>query len=362
MDYMERAIELAKRGIGSVNPNPLVGAVIVKDGRIIGEGWHEKYGGAHAEVNAFANAVEDVSGADMYVTLEPCSHFGKTPPCAQSIIKHGIKRVFIGMQDPNPLVCGKGVEMLKNSGIEVVSDIHKEECLKLNSVFVKYITTQTPFVVMKYAMSMDGKIASYTGKSQWISSKGSRTLVHQMRNALTGIMVGINTVLKDNPRLNCRIPNGRNPVKIVVDSKLRLPENAELLKDIDDGKCIVAVSANYDREKAERLSEKSVKIIEVDDGSGMVDLKNLMQELGRLKIDSILLEGGGTLNYSALNADVVDMVVAFIAPLILGGKAALTPVEGIGFDSPDCAVKLANVQIKQYMGDCLMYGNVRRDN
>lgn len=360
MDFMKYAIELAKKGTGAVNPNPLVGAVIVKNDRIIGEGWHEKYGGPHAEVNAFANATENVAGADMYVTLEPCSHFGNTPPCAHSIVKHGIKRVFIGMKDPNPLVCGKGIKILEKAGIEVICGIRENECKRLNSVFIKYITTKKPFVVMKYAMSLDGKIAAYTGKSKWISSEGSRILVQQMRNNLMSIMVGINTVLKDNPRLNCRIEGGRNPIKIVVDSKLRIPENAELLNDLKEGGCIIAVSSQYDRKKAERLLKKGVKIIEAPDKSEKVDLNFLMTELGKLKIDGILLEGGGSLNFSALDAGIVDMAVGFISPLILGGAAALTPVEGLGFESPDTSIHLTDVHISEYMGDCLIYGNIER--
>jgi diaminohydroxyphosphoribosylaminopyrimidine deaminase/5-amino-6-(5-phosphoribosylamino)uracil reductase len=357
---MKRAIELAKRGIGSVNPNPLVGAVIVKDGEVIAEGWHQKYGGPHAEVNAFSNAKCDVAGADMYVTLEPCAHYGKTPPCAEAIVKKGIKRVFVGMKDPNPLVAGKGIKILENAGIEVVCGVCEEECRELNPVFLKYITTGRPFVVMKTAMSLDGKIADYEGKSQWISSEGSREAVQYMRKALSGIMVGINTVLADNPRLTCRIENSRNPVKIVVDSKLRISEDARLFEDLPDTRCIIAVASEYDREKAERLKARGVEIIETKAEDGKVDLNGLMVELGRLKLDSILLEGGGTLNFSALESGVVDMVVSFIAPMLIGGGCAKTPIEGKGFLLAE-AVKLEDVQIKEYHGDCLVYGKVRRN-
>lgn len=360
MDYMGYAIELAKKGIGFVNPNPLVGAVIVKDNRIIGEGYHQFYGGPHAEVNAFNNAVEDVSGADMYVTLEPCAHYGKTPPCANNIVKHKIKRVFIGMKDPNPLVSGKGIEILEKAGIEVVCGVNEDECRKLNPIFLKYITSGTPFVVMKSAMSLDGKIATYTGKSRWISSEGSREAGQYMRKALSGIMVGINTVLADNPRLTCRLENSKNPVKIVVDSTLKIPEDAVLLNDLPDTRCIIAVGNNYDQTKVERLSSRGAEIIQAADDKGKVDLKLLMNELGKMKIDSILLEGGGTLNFSALKAGIVDMTVFFIAPMIIGGSDAKTPVEGTGFENIEDAVHLQNVHIKVYCGDCLIYGYIER--
>ena len=362
MDYMKYAIELAKRGTGWVNPNPLVGAIIVKDNKIIGEGWHKKYGGAHAEVNAFKNAVCDVEGADMYVTLEPCSHYGKTPPCAKAIAEHKIKRVFIGMRDPNPLVAGKGIQILEDAGIEVVCGIHEDECRALNPVFLKYITTGRPFVVLKCAMSLDGKIATHTGKSKWISSEGSRSSVQQMRHALPAIMVGINTVLADNPRLTCRIEGGRNPIKIIVDSKLRVPENALIFENLPESRCIIAVGADYDKHKAQRLTERGVEIICSPSSDGKVDLNALMDELGKMKIDGILLEGGGTLNFSALKTGIVDMAVCFIAPLFIGGSKAKTPVEGEGFAELTDAVRLENMHVSKHCGDLLVYGTIRRDD
>lgn len=362
MDYMLYAIELAKRGTGFVNPNPLVGAVIVKDDKIIGEGWHKKYGGPHAEVNAFADALNrnpnEISGADMYVTLEPCSHYGKTPPCANKIVEMGIKRVFVGMEDPNPLVAGKGIKILKDAGIEVICDVHKDECTAINSVFLKYITTQRPFVVMKTAMSLDGKIATYSGKSKWISSDKSREAVGYMRHSLNGIMVGINTVLADNPRLTCRIENGRNPIKIIVDSGLRIPEDAVLLEDLPETRCIVAVSDNYDKAKAKRLISRGVEIVEAPGEDGRIDLSLLMDMLGKLRIDGILLEGGGTLNFSALKSGIVDMYVAFIAPILIGGSNAKTPVEGQGFEDIPDSIRLEKVHIGEYHGDCLIYGKI----
>ena len=213
--FMKIAIELAKKGIGNVNPNPLVGAVIVKDGKIIGQGYHERYGEGHAEVNAFKSLDDDPTGATMYVTLEPCFHYGKTPPCADRIIENKISKVIIGMVDPNPLVSGKGIEKLKNAGIEVEVGILEEECRKINEVFIKYITTKKPFVVMKTAMSLDGKIATKTGESKWITSEKSRLQVHILRNKFSGIMVGVNTIIKDNPELTCRVVEGNNPIRII---------------------------------------------------------------------------------------------------------------------------------------------------
>ncbi len=361
MDYMKYSIELAKRGIGLVNPNPLVGAVIVKDNKIIAEGWHQKYGGPHAEVNAFNNAVCDVKGADMYVTLEPCAHYGKTPPCANAIVEHGIKRVYIGMRDPNPLVAGRGIKILEDAGIEVICGVDEEECRNLNPVFIKYITTGRPFIVMKTAMSLDGKIATCTGQSKWISSENSRNAVQYMRKSLSGIMVGINTILADNPRLTCRIENSRNPAKIILDSKLRVPENALIFKDLPNTRCIIAVADQYEKSKAERLISKGAEIIKAPNHDGQIDLNLLITKLGELKIDSILLEGGGTLNFSALNEGIVDMVVSFIAPKIIGGSNAKTPVEGHGFEQLNNAVNLEDINIKEYHGDCLIYGKVRRN-
>lgn len=360
MNYMNYAVELAKKGIGAVDPNPLVGAVIVRDGRIIGEGYHQFYGGPHAEVNAFANATEDVSGADMYVTLEPCAHYGKTPPCADNIVRHKIKRVFIGMKDPNPLVAGKGIKILENAGIEVICGVEEDKCKKLNPAFLKYITSGKPFVVMKTAMSLDGKIATYTGKSQWISSEGSRDAVQYMRKALMGIMVGINTVLLDDPRLTCRLENSRSPIKIIIDSNLKIPENAKLLKDLPNIRCIIAVGNNYDTEKAKRLTQMGAEIIEVPDNNGKVSLTHLMDKLGEMKISSILLEGGGTLNFSALREGIVDMVISFVSPMIIGGAQSKTPVEGKGFENIEDAIFLEDVHIKEYCSDCLIYGHVRR--
>lgn len=356
-DYMRYALSLAEKGRGRTSPNPVVGAVIVRDGVIIGEGWHKKCGENHAEINAFENAAargNDVSGAEMYVTLEPCSHYGKTPPCAKAIIEKKIKNVYIGILDPNPLVAGRGVRMMEDAGILVEHGILEEECRRMNEIFLKYITTKRPFVVMKTAMTLDGKIAAYTGDSRWVSCEESRQIVQKMRNSLTGIMVGIGTVLTDNPQLTCRIPNGRDPVRIIADSSLRIPTEAKVLKDEN---CIIAAADSCDREKIQQLGERVLIVKERD---GHLDLDDLMQQLGQRGIDSILLEGGGTLNEAALRAGIVDRIVTFIAPKMIGGSQAKTPVEGQGIEKMSQAVRLENIEITKIGEDLMIQGTPER--
>ncbi len=342
-EYMKKAIELAKRGAGAVNPNPLVGAVIVKDDKIIGEGYHRKYGELHAERDAFAHLTEDAKGAEMYVTLEPCCHFGKQPPCVDAIIEHGIKKVYVGSDDPNALVSGKGYARLADAGIEVETHIMKEECDRLNRVFFHYIVNKTPYVVMKYAMTMDGRIATYTGKSKWVTNEKSRENVMRTRNELTGIMVGIETVLMDNPLLTCRMEGGRNPIRIICDSHLRIPLDSRIVQTAKDVKTIVVsigcpddAALEYNKKKNE-LIKSGIEIIETESSDGHVNLTQLMKILGSMQIDGILLEGGGTLNYSALNAGIVNQVDMYIAPKIFGGNGKYTPVSGPGVEAPDLA-------------------------
>lgn len=333
--YMLRAIELAKKGIGAVNPNPLVGAVIVKDGRIIGEGYHKKYAGLHAEREAFASLTEDCAGADMYVTLEPCCHFGKQPPCTHAIVEHKIKRVYVGSDDPNSLVAGKGIQYLKEQGIEVITGVLKEECDRLNPVFFHYITKKQPYIVMKYAMTMDGKIATKTGKSNWISNEGSRQRVQAFRNELMGIMVGIGTVLADDPMLTCRMEDGRNPIRIICDSNLRIPLDSKLVESAGAIPLVIATLEKMKTDKSEKIAElreKGVRLLFLPDQDGSIDLKALMIALGEMKIDGILLEGGGTLNDSMIRMNLVDEIRLFLAPKLFGGSEAKTPVEGLGIE------------------------------
>lgn len=358
--YMLRAIELAKKGKGKVNPNPLVGAVIVKDNKIIGEGYHEMYGGLHAERNSFKNLIEDARGADMYVTLEPCCHYGKQPPCTDAIIEHGIKKVYIGSNDPNKFVCGKGIQKLKDANIEVVTEFMKKQCDELNPIFFHYITTKTPYVIMKYAMTLDGKIATYKGHSKWITSDDARNLVHQTRNELMGIMVGINTVLKDNPMLNCRIENARNPIRIICDSNLNIPLDSNIVKTANIIPTYVATCSN-DTNKTDILLKNNVNIIKCNKKDSHVDLNDLMIKLGELNIDSILLEGGGELNFSALKQNIVNHVQVYIAPKIFGGKCGYTPVSGIGVEFPEDAFEFTNRKIKEVGEDILLEFDIKKD-
>ena len=340
-EYMLRAIQLAKKGEGWTNPNPMVGAVIVKDGRIIGEGYHKKCGELHAERNAIASLTESAEGATIYVTLEPCCHYGKTPPCTEAIIEQKIKKVVIGSRDPNPKVAGKGAQILRESGITVVQDFMREECDRLNPVFFHYITTKTPYVVMKYAMTLDGKIATKTGASKWITGEPARQEVQHMRHRY---MAGIGTVLADDPMLNVRVEGWKSPVRIVCDSSLRIPLDSQIVRSAKEYRTIVAYAGREENEEIteiiERLHAKGVDTVCCPDEKGQIDLKKLMTYLGNEGIDSILLEGGGTLNDSALRAGIVKEVHCFIAPKLFGGKNSKTPVQGIGIGLPSEALKL----------------------
>lgn len=360
--YMRRAIELAKQGIGKVNPNPLVGAVIVKDDKIISEGYHMVYGDLHAERNAFKNLAnpEDARGAEMYVTLEPCCHHGKQPPCTQAIIEHGIAKVYVGSNDPNAQVAGKGIKQLRDAGIEVETEVLKEECDALNPVFFHYITMKTPYVLMKYAMTLDGKIATRTGHSQWVSGEESRARVQQTRNALKGIMVGIGTILNDDPRLTCRIEGGRNPVRIVCDSKLRIPLTSNVVVTAKDVPTIVVTIEPHPeylrfwKEQKAELEEAGVEVLVVKEQEGRLDLQDLMVKLGEKQIDGILLEGGSTLNYAALQAGIVNRIEAYVAPKFFGGSGFYTPVGGDGVELATDAIECELVSMEKIGEDVLL--------
>ena len=364
--YMRRAIELAKKGSGHVNPNPLVGAVIVRDGEIIGEGYHECYGQLHAERNAIANAKKrgnSLEGSTIYVTLEPCCHYGKTPPCTEAIIEEKIARVVVGSDDPNPLVSGKGFQMLREKGIEVIPHFLKEECDAMNHVFFHYIRTGTPYVAMKYAMTMDGKIACYTGDSKWVTGEESRAHVQTLRNHYKGIMAGIGTVLADDPMLNCRIEGGKDPIRIITDSHLRIPMDSQLVRTAGQQPLIVACLPDADEEKAAQLQEKGVEVLRIpgvttaditEEQKEVISLPVLMKELGARKIDGILLEGGGQLNESAFQAGIVDRIYCYIAPKIFGGAQAKTPVEGQGLTRAADAWQFNRIGMQEFGQDILL--------
>ncbi len=361
-DYMLRAIDLAKKGIGAVDPNPLVGAVIVKNGRIIGEGYHAKYGDLHAERHALKKLTESAEGATIYVTLEPCCHHGKQPPCTQALLEAKIARVVIGSRDPNPLVSGKGAKILRDAGVLVEEDFLRTECDALNPVFFHYITTKTPYVVMKYAMTADGKIATVTGASKWITDEAARAYVQSMRIAYTGIMAGIGTVLADDPLLTVRDPQKRSPVRIICDSHLAIPASSQIVQTAGDCRTIVACAYTEEElesgtdiaEKQRCLRDAGVEILSAPSASGHVDLNRLMPLLAERGINSILLEGGGTLNYSALSGGIVREAAVFVAPKIFGGSSAKSPVEGTGVDLPAHAVRMELMQTRQIGEDILL--------
>jgi diaminohydroxyphosphoribosylaminopyrimidine deaminase/5-amino-6-(5-phosphoribosylamino)uracil reductase len=311
-------------------------------------------------VQALSSATVPVSGATLYVTLEPCSHYGKTPPCALTLLEHGIREVVVAMEDPNPLVAGNGIQMLREGGITVRTGILEKEAALLNEVFIKYIQTKTPFVVMKTAMSLDGKIATTSGDSRWISNEKSRAFVHNIRSALPSIMVGIGTVLADDPSLTCRKgTTPRQPIRIIVDSSLRIPLNATVLNDGCPSHTWIASVEGSNPEKKQQLEARGITILETRSKKGQVDLKQLMELLGQKQVDGVLLEGGGTLNFSALEEGIVDKVISFIAPMIIGGKTAPTPVEGDGFESIATSIRVEDMQMHLLDGDIMVEGRVK---
>lgn len=357
--FMKRAIELAKQGVGWTAPNPLVGAVVVKNGRVIGEGYHRKYGELHAERNALAACTEDPAGATLYVTLEPCCHYGKTPPCTEIIIEKKIAKVVIGSRDPNPKVAGKGARILREHGINVVEDYMREACDALNPVFFHYITTKTPYVVLKFAMTLDGKIATRTSASKWITGEAARNHVHQLRGRYAGILAGIGTVLADDPMLNCRIDGAHQPLRIILDSHLRIPMGSRLVRSAKEYPLLIVCNeSTRDREEGtnriQKLEEAGAKVWALPEKNGHPDLNVLMQRLGEEKIDSVLIEGGGTVNEAVLKAHIVHHVYAYIAPKIFGGEDAKTPVEGSGIRLPQECAKLRLAKITVLLNDMLL--------
>ncbi|MBE6876940.1 MAG: bifunctional diaminohydroxyphosphoribosylaminopyrimidine deaminase/5-amino-6-(5-phosphoribosylamino)uracil reductase RibD [Ruminococcus sp.] len=352
-EYMLRAVRLAQNGIGFVNPNPLVGAVIVKNGKIIGEGWHEQYGQPHAERNALKNCTESPEGAEIYVTLEPCCHHGKQPPCTEALIEAGIRKVYIGSDDPNPLVAGKGTAQLRQAGIEVQTGVCQAECDKLNKIFFHYITTKTPYCMMKIAMTADGKTATRTGLSRWITNEASRHHVHETRKQFAGIMCGIGTVIADNPALTCRTENPHNPTRIICDTHLRIPLDCNIVRTADEIPTIVATTSQ-DKAKLEKLQKHGVQILKVKSDEGHINLKSLMKKLGEQGIDSVLLEGGACLHESALRAGIVQHLQIYIAPKIFGGVSAKTAVGGLGVDEVETAYRLSAPEIRTFGSDILL--------
>lgn len=315
--YMKRALTLAKRGLGKTYPNPVVGCVIVKNGAIVGEGWHKRAGGHHAEIHALEMAGVNACGADVYVTLEPCSHTGKTPPCSEALIRAKISRVIVGMSDPNPQVDGKGLISLTQAGIETFCGVLESECRAINRPFIKFMTTGRPYVTYKCAMTLDGKIASVTGESRWISCEASRKIVHRMRATSNAIMVGVDTIIADNPQLTVRHVKGRNPLRIIVDSNLRTPESVAVLSGRMAQGTLIATTETNPKVHA-RYLKTGAKLLVCNSEHGRVDLHDLWQKLGALGIQSLLLEGGSHLAGEALKCGLIDECVFFYAPKVVG--------------------------------------------
>lgn len=359
--YMRLAMQLAGNAIGRTSPNPLVGAVIVKDNRVVGCGWHRKAGTPHAEVHALNQAGELAQGADVYVTLEPCAHYGKTPPCAKALVEAKVKNVYGGLLDVNPKVAGKGFKILEDAGIHVEYGFLQDELRKQNEVFFKWIEHKKPFIVLKAAMTLDGKIATVTGQSKWITNETSRAYGYKLRDIYDGIMVGINTVIEDNPMLTARVDGGKNPIRIVVDSSLRIDINANVVQD-KSAKTIIATTDKADKDKILKLQAQDVDVIVVDkDKNDKVDIEKLLDILGQQNICSILVEGGATLSGSFVAKKLVDKVYFFIAPKIVGGKEAKTPVAGTGILNLQEALALKDIQIEKLEEDILIIGRVDKD-
>lgn len=346
--FMRRAIQLAKRG--HTSPNPMVGAVVVREGKIVGEGFHPKAGEPHAEVFALQHAGDLANGADLYVSLEPCCHQGRTPPCTDAIIKARIRRVFAAMVDPNPQVAGKGIEALRSAGIEVDVGLLESEAHELNRGYIKRVTKELPFVLWKCAMTLDGKICTRTGDSRWITSTKARRYVHRLRSQSDAILVGIGTIRADNPELTVReVRAAVQPIRVVVDTKASIPLNAKVLRP--DAPTILAVGRSAPEANLDLLWNIQARILSIREVNGKVDLRYLMGELAKMGINNVLLEGGGELAASMIAERLVDKGLIFIAPKIVGGRSAKTPVEGEGIELMAQALSVSNLKVRRFGDD-----------
>jgi diaminohydroxyphosphoribosylaminopyrimidine deaminase/5-amino-6-(5-phosphoribosylamino)uracil reductase len=353
--WMKRALRLAEAGRGRTSPNPMVGAVLVKRGKVVGEGYHAKIGEAHAEIIALRQAGKGARGAVLYLNLEPCTHFGRTPPCVPQVIKAGLRRAVIGMEDPNPLVNGKGIEALRKSGLDVKVGVLGKECRKLNEAFCKYILKRQPFVALKVAATLDGKIAARNGDSKWISGEASRRLVHRLRGRVDGVLVGIGTVLRDDPLLTARTKKGKEPYRIVLDSRLKIPEDAKVFEH-SPSEVILATTRSAPHGKIERLERKGVQVLIMDSKEGKVDLKACLNKLGEIGLMSILVEGGSKINGSFLDEGLIDKFFLFLSPKWLGDPQAPGIFGGRGVSSLKEAVELKETKTRRIGEDIFVEG------
>jgi len=361
-DGMRLALDLATLGEGEVNPNPLVGAVVVKNGRIIGRGWHQRFGGPHAEVFALDEAGDEARGATLYVTLEPCCHYGKTPPCTDRIIEAGVGRVVVGVRDPNPAVDGRGIDVLRAAGIAVDEGILADEAARQNEVFLAFTKTGIPFVQLKLAISLDGRIATRTGDSKWISGPASRTEGHRLRRRFASVLVGVGTVLADDPALSVRHIRGRDPIPIVLDPSGKTPETARLF---GSGSQPIVATASMSRKKETALVARGARVWRIPQRRGSFDLSDLLRRLAEASVDSVLVEGGGETAARFLEANLVDKVALFVAPILIGGRDATPSVGGEGAERVADAWRLRDVTVDRLEGDLYVVGylggNVRGD-
>ncbi|MCX8116389.1 MAG: bifunctional diaminohydroxyphosphoribosylaminopyrimidine deaminase/5-amino-6-(5-phosphoribosylamino)uracil reductase RibD [Desulfobacterota bacterium] len=357
--WMKRALRLAEKGRGRTSPNPMVGAVLVKEGRVVGQGYHVRAGEDHAEVVALKKAGPEAKGATLYVNLEPCVHQGRTPPCAPALIQAGVKRVVVGMVDPNPLVQGRGIGLLREAGLQVDVGVCEEASRALNEAFSKYIQSGLPFVSLKVASTLDGKIATPSGESKWITGEESRRFVHRLRNEVDAVVVGVDTVLRDDPLLTARIRGGRDPFRVVLDSRLRTPEGAKVIEERPE-KTIIATTSLAPAERIECFAKRGVNLLIVDPIEGRVDLNALLRRLGQMEMVSLMVEGGGQINNAFLSVGLVDKIFLFLAPKLIGGDQAPGIFSGRGVDKLEEAIRVERMQVRRLGEDLLVVGYPRR--
>lgn len=360
--FMQMALDLAQKGRGFTSPNPMVGAVVVKDGKVVGSGYHHAAGKPHAEVNAIDDAGDAASGAAIYVNLEPCNHTGRTPPCTHKIIRSGIQRVVVAMKDPNPDVTGGGIDYLKARGLQVSVGVCREEAQRLNEVFIKFVSTRRPFVILKCAATLDGRIATRTGDSKWITNEQSRSHVHYLRHCVDGILVGINTVKADNPSLTARWDHGRgvDPIRIILDTRLSIPADARILRLDSDSDTILVVGKKADPQKRATLENKGVRILEAPLTGSRINMSRLVEQLGAMGITSLLIEGGGRVMASALHSGIVDKITFFYAPKILGGDDGISICRGEGPAAMKDSIAVKNISVRCFGDDVMIEGYIEK--
>jgi diaminohydroxyphosphoribosylaminopyrimidine deaminase / 5-amino-6-(5-phosphoribosylamino)uracil reductase len=362
-DFMKQALDLAENGRGFTSPNPMVGAVVVKDGRIIGQGWHQKAGGPHAEVHAIDDAGSEARDATLYVTLEPCNHHGRTPPCTQKILAAGIRRVVMAMNDPNPDVAGGGAEFLRQQGITVISGVCENDARRLNEFFITYVREHRPFVILKTAATLDGRIATRTGDSRWVTGERARAHVHEIRHAVDAIMVGVNTILTDDPSLTTRREGGKpgvNPRRFILDTRLSVPDNAKVLRIPPASDTVIVTGDSGASEKRRKLADTGVKIMDAACAGGRIDMAALMPRLAERGVTSLLIEGGAQVAASALAAGIVDKVHFFYAPKILGGDDGIPMCSGPGPERMDQCLRLRDIVVRRFDEDIMVEGYLDR--